>query len=825
MGCWKGNRRSGRYAIVVCAAAMLSWNVAAESASADPLSANAGVTYRLETGSSYQEGCFPPCLCPIWNEDGLKGTFRVSYGGHDGVVHHYRIEEINWLAYRSDGSLLRITGQGVYQVGSPNPITLVQQRMELDLKVNDDPVQHYDSGWVPVQDSTKIKIAVSINGMFCFDRAVHIDAAPVPASALIPYHLSHGSTFQRGCFDPCDCLLGPELPVVGSFDLVPLDVASFSDLHAVVNVRWRVLADAASTDVLPITGFGFYERAVGDAAHLQRLRLRLTVAAEPPASYDSGTIWGGELFPVIDAVVSQNNLVCYDTAIHVVTAPVGAGLCGGFAGIPCPNGQFCFYPVGTCGQGDIQGVCLPLGGANCFCPAVYDPVCGCDGNTYGNECLATCAGVSIAHPGECRQLCGGLSPLPPCDNDEFCKYPPGTCDDPSVQGHCTAFPQACPDVWMPVCGCDGVTYGNECEADVAGVSVDYPGPCASPCVATRRFVNPSGVYYPGAPLSVGIDLVPPAGVVAVALEDVPPAAWIVSNISHGGFYDAANGKVKWGPFFSPDIPAGVSYVVTPPNDTVGPHCFTGTVSVDGANQATCGDSCLGPACPFMAADLPRPDCPSCNAGDCTTCGNGTCRDHRISLCELIGYACAWLTGCHDDLAGMTRAAFVWRSGECYCWDDLERNWFPTACPAANSGCCGDANGLRPALGGSATNRVAAIGRGATDSGRGSKSRGVMGRSITLGVDVVAPQDAMSMALEIAVPSGWEVTGISDGGSWDTAHGKVKWGPYTDSLPRALNFTVEPTMTRLIPATGRGSYATQFPGTVSFDGINQRVVAD
>ena len=35
----------------------------------------------------------------------------------------------------------------------------------------------------------------------------------------------------------------------------------------------------------------------------------------------------------------------------------------------------------------------------------------------------------------------------------------------------------CPDVWDPVCGVNGVTYGNGCEAQVQGWPVDYEGPC------------------------------------------------------------------------------------------------------------------------------------------------------------------------------------------------------------------------------------------------------------------------------------------------------------------------------------------------------------
>jgi hypothetical protein len=139
------------------------------------------------------------------------------------------------------------------------------------------------------------------------------------------------------------------------------------------------------------------------------------------------------------------------------------GMCS--SNIDCESSEYCNKTDGNCnGMGKCES-------KPDICPTLYDPVCGCDGNTYPNECTAAVNGVSVDHKGECKQASCWYNEM--CGEGYYCYFR----DCALETGICEPRPDACIDLWDPVCGCDGKTYSNACYAAAAGVSVDYEGEC------------------------------------------------------------------------------------------------------------------------------------------------------------------------------------------------------------------------------------------------------------------------------------------------------------------------------------------------------------
>jgi len=133
------------------------------------------------------------------------------------------------------------------------------------------------------------------------------------------YALVEGSTFQRGCFEPCECPIGQEQPLTGVFALAPVSDNGLFAEYAMTDVRWKVDGSTYATPPnAAITGTGTYTVG-GEFAIQQQMKADLTVANEPPARFDSGLVAGGGGFPAeIDVEISKNGKYCFDTVMHVV---------------------------------------------------------------------------------------------------------------------------------------------------------------------------------------------------------------------------------------------------------------------------------------------------------------------------------------------------------------------------------------------------------------------------------------------------------------------------------------------------------------------------
>ncbi len=295
-----------------------------------------------------------------------------------------------------------------------------------------------------------------------------------------------------------------------------------------------------------------------------------------------------------------------------------------------------------------------------------------------------------------------------------------------------------------------------------------------------------GFFTPQVAFSVSLTVAPDTGTHVQAIEETPPSGWTVGNLSHGGAWDAAAGKIKWGPF-TDATPRVLSYLLTPSAGAVGGHAFSGQARFDADLVAVIGvrattkfpgtltrtspaDYLPGVPFPVTLAAAPYPDVAA------------------WAVEELVpdGWTVSNITGG----GGFDAANRKVKWGPFFDGITLTLGYVLTS-PAASRSDAG--------LTASARFDEAVLTDTAALPVRQSRLARTMpatyrpGVAVSIGITATPAPFVRTYALEETLPTGWTPTAITTGGAWDATNRKIKWGPFADAeaTTRTVSYQLMP----------------------------------
>lgn len=356
---------------------------------------------------------------------------------------------------------------------------------------------------------------------------------------------------------------------------------------------------------------------------------------------------------------------------------------------------------------------------------------------------------------------------------------------------------------------EGTIAVDGTDIRIAGEDTTHADSTALPDASAQRSL-PSH-YYPGEPFGVEIEVIAGSSQQNHLIEEIIPRGWTVHNISHDGDFSRSEGRIVWGPF-ADSATRTLSYEITARAGWNRPALFYGFIFLDGEAFLTGGDTVIAPSPPSGDASarriLPsfyRPGAPFVVQVDVDP-GSAA---PIYALEERIPDGWTAQDPSHD-------GAFVASSGVVRWGPFFDSNprslSYQVMPPPESRGVVHFAGvlsveGANTEAGGSgsiADDQYEISGaftisllEGSGPSPIGAVAHRALpnhyqpGHIFRVRLHIRPGEAVREYSVEEFVPAGWEVSNISDQGSFDPAERRILWGSWKDGRERVIQYWVRP----------------------------------
>jgi len=327
----------------------------------------------------------------------------------------------------------------------------------------------------------------------------------------------------------------------------------------------------------------------------------------------------------------------------------------------------------------------------------------------------------------------------------------------------------------------GLAHFESTSVPVSGASILPIQPNGA-----SRIIPPS--FRAGETAAFELHLSPAPFVTLVSAEEDIPEGLTVQSIDPDGAWDPVQRRIKWGPFIDAS-PRTLRYSLTVPGSPGDSYFFEGRAQFDGDSVTPSGPT-IWPAAnapitstlvsslaaffdPRLPLELDLQSTPS----------PGT-QVHAVELPIPTGWS--FVSASHGGVMDAVNRRIKWGPFQ----DDTARTLHSVLQPPGDAVSPVSLSGvgwfdarLVPATGNRSTQPFPSVAR------RTLPARFTPGASFTVRIEVQPASTVEIVFLEEIVPVEATVSGLTEGGTWDAARSKIKWGPFTGNLHRTLSYQI------------------------------------